>query len=128
MLYLDASAAVKLILDEPESSALRSQLAERPVRVSSALLRTELIRAIGRTDSARLMAARTVLRGVSLVAIDDDILTAAAELDPPSLRSLDAIHLATARRLGGELEAIVTYDQRMIAGARLLGVPVTSPP
>lgn len=126
MLYLDASAAVKLILDEPESSALRSQLGERPVIVSSALLRTELMRAIGRTDSARLMAARTLLRGVSLLAIDDDVLTA-AELDPASLRALDAIHLATARRLGGELEAIVTYDRRMIAGARLLGLPVTSP-
>lgn len=127
MLYLDASAAVKLILDEPESSALGSQLAERPVIVSSALLRTELMRAIGRTDSARLMAARMVLRGVSLVAIDDDVLTTAAELEPPSLRALDAIHLATARRLAGELEAIVTYDRRMIVGARLLGLPVTSP-
>lgn len=126
-IYLDASAAVKLVMEEAESAGLDTWLADRPERVSSALLRTELIRAIGRSVPERLALARRVASRVTLIAIDDGVLASAAELGPASLRSLDAIHLATALRLADELEAIVTYDRRMIEGARALGLPVASP-
>lgn len=125
--YLDASAAVKVLVNERESAAIDVWLATRPRRVSSALLRTELIRATGRRLPERLARARQIVRDITLIAIDDDLLSRAGELEPPSLRSLDAIHLVTALRLADELEAIVTYDRRMIEGARALGLPVASP-
>jgi predicted nucleic acid-binding protein len=127
VVYLDASAAVKLVLNGSESTGLDAWLADRPERVSSALLRTELIRAIGRRVPERLALARRVAARITLIAVDDGLLASAADLEPASLRSLDAIHLATALRLADELEAIVTYDRRMIDGARALGLPVASP-
>lgn len=125
--YLDSSAAVKLIVHEPESAAVRSWLRSHPRRVSSALIRTEILRAVRRVELGRLDQAAKALRGMTLQAIDDDVLMSAAYLGPVALRSLDAIHLATALRMADELEAIVTYDRRMIEGARALGLPVASP-
>lgn len=125
--YLDASAAVKVLVNERESAAIDAWLATRPRRVSSALLRTELIRAAGRRLPERLARARQIVRDITLIGIDDDLLSRAGELEPPNLRSLDAIHLVTALRLADDLEAIVTYDRRMIEGARALGLPVASP-
>jgi len=125
--YLDASAAAKLLVDEPESAALAEWLQERSERASSALLRTELIRAIGRRTPERLRRARRIIGRLTLIDIDDDLLNRAADLEPFTIRSLDAIHLASALRLADELEAIVTYDRRMIEGASRLGLPVASP-
>ncbi|MDQ3688754.1 MAG: type II toxin-antitoxin system VapC family toxin [Chloroflexota bacterium] len=125
--YLDASAGVKLVLDEPESAALVSWLSRWPARSSSSLFRTEVVRATRRALPKRLSRARGLVTRVSLIAIDDQILDEAARIDPLSLRSLDAIHLATALRLADELEALVTYDRRMIEGAHALGLPVASP-
>ena len=71
--------------------------------------------------------ARRLVTRVTLIAIDDEILEVAARMEPGSLRSLDAIHLATALRVADELEAIVTYDRRMVEGAQALGLPVASP-
>ena len=125
--YLDASAAVKLIVREAESDALESWLRPHDVLTSSALLRTELLRAIRRGAPRRIAEARAALAAFTLRAVDDEILDAAGDIGPSSTHSLDAIHLATALRLATALDAIVTYDRRMIEGAVLLGLPVASP-
>lgn len=127
LLYLDSSAAVKLVIRETESDALVDWVATGAALVSSALLRTELLRAVRREDPARLERARATLMRFDLHAISENVLEAASSLDPVTLRSLDAIHLATAHRFATELAAIVTYDRRMIAGARAVGLPVASP-
>ena len=126
-MYLDSSAGLKLLVKEPESPALRAWLNDRGGWTSSALFRTELVRAARRSHSARVLAAREMIARVAIVDVDTAILNEAADLDPRTLRSLDAIHLATALRVADELEAIVTYDRRMIEGARALGLPVASP-
>jgi uncharacterized protein len=127
VVYLDASAALKLVVREAESGRLRRWLVDRPERASSALLRTELLRTVRREEPGKLDRAAAVLSRMSLHQVTDDILSAAARMDPLAPRSLDAIHLATALRLADELEAIVTYDQRMIEAAGALGLPVASP-
>jgi uncharacterized protein len=127
-LYLDSSAFVKLAVEEPETAALRKHLAERDARrVSSALLRTESLRAVRHLGTDALATVREGLRRVDLVAIDDRILDAAGTLEPRVLRTLDAIHLATAMALGDDLELIVTYDERMAEAARLLGLSTATP-
>ena len=126
--YLDSSAFVKLAVEEPETRALRAFLAERDGRrVSSALLRTESLRAVRQLGGDFLSTVREGLRRVDLVAIDDRILDAAGTLEPRVLRTLDAIHLATALAVGDDLETVVTYDERMAEGARLLGLPTAAP-
>ena len=70
---------------------------------------------------------RAVLQRIALVRVNDRILNAAGTLRPPELRSLDAIHLATAQELGGDLSTFVTYDDRMVAAAKLLGCRIAQP-
>ena len=126
--YLDTSAVVKLLVREPESLVLRRALRQWPRRASSALLRVELLRVTKRTGQTRLTAqAHRQLRAIHLVRLDDRVLNRAAGLDPPTLRSLDALHLATALELGGDLGVIITYDERMVQGAAALGLTTTSP-
>lgn len=127
MVYLDSSALVKLIIAEPESSALRRYLRREPQRASCALARVEVLRAVLRQGPAALTRAGRLLQRLSLVRIDDALLEAAASLDPDILRSLDAIHLAAAQVFGAELTAVVTYDGRMTAAASLLELPVEAP-
>ena len=127
-LYLDTSAFVKLAVEESETAALRQFLAERASRrVSSALLRTEALRAVRHLGPDALASVREAIRRVDLVAIDDRILDAAGTLEPRVLRTLDAIHLATAMAMGDDLDAIVTYDDRMVEAAGLLGLLVAAP-
>jgi predicted nucleic acid-binding protein len=127
-LYLDTSAFVKLAVEESETAALRHFLADRALRrVSSALLRTEALRAVRHLGPDALASVREALRRVDLVAIDDRILDAAGTLEPRVLRTLDAIHLATAMAMGDDLDAIVTYDDRMVEAAGLLGLVVAAP-
>ena len=126
--YLDSSAFVKLAVEEPETEALRGYLAgSAGRRVSSAQLRTESLRAVRHLGTEALATVREGLRRVDLVAIDDRILDAAGTLEPRVLRTLDAIHLATALAVGDDLESIVTYDERMAEGAQLLGLPTAAP-
>jgi uncharacterized protein len=126
--YLDTSAVVKLLVRERETTALRRELRRWPRRASSSLLRVELLRAVKRAGLPRLGApARTQLDRISLIRVDDPLLDSAADLDPASLRSLDAIHLASALALGSDLGVVVTYDDRMIQGATALGLPTASP-
>jgi predicted nucleic acid-binding protein len=127
-LYLDSSAFVKLVVDETESTAVRTFLADRAARrVSSALLRTESLRSIRHLGPDALATVREGLRRVDLIGIDDRILDAAGILEPQVLRTLDAIHLATAMAVGDDLEVIVTYDERMVEAARLMGLPTATP-
>ena len=128
-LYLDSSAFVKLLVEEPESGALRVFLAgsSEERRVSSTLLRAEALRAVRHLGSGALAAVREGLRRIDLIGIDDRILDAAGILEPRILRTLDAIHLATALTLGNDLAAVVTYDDRMAEAARLLGLSTVRP-
>ena len=127
-LYLDSSAFVKVLIAEPGSGALRAFLSKRPERrVSSAVLRPEALRAVRHLGSDALATVRDGLRNVDLVAIDDRILDAAGVLEPRILRTLDAIHVATALSIGDDLAEIVPYDDRMAEAARLLGLQTTSP-
>ncbi|TMB86897.1 MAG: type II toxin-antitoxin system VapC family toxin [Chloroflexi bacterium] len=126
--YLDTSAAVKLLMTEPESPALRRWLRRRPERASAALLRVELVRVVRRAGLQRLMPeVRKLLTGVHLIRLDDALLDRAADLDPIDLRSLDSIHLAAATSLGDDLVAVVSYDDRLLAAATSLGLPTATP-
>jgi predicted nucleic acid-binding protein len=127
VVYLDSSAIIKLIIAEAESTALRRYLRRRPERVSCALTRVEVIRAVRLHGSAAVRRARQALRRIDLLYLDDELLEDAATLETGVLRSLDAIHLAAARSLGDELEAVVTYDDRMRLAAERLGIPVDAP-
>jgi len=129
LLYLDSSALVKLVAREAETSALLSLLEARPEVASSALAQVEVLRAVRRAGGRKrdLDRAREVLSRVVLIAVDDSILEAAATLDPAALRSLDAIHLATALELRPESQAIVSYDDRLNAAAEAIGIPVLAP-
>jgi predicted nucleic acid-binding protein len=128
MLYLDSSALLKLVISEKESRALlRFLKRERSERVSCTLARTEVLRATRPHGAAALERARGLLQTLQLVQLGDALLDAAAMLDPMTMRSLDAIHLAAASLIAPELTALVTYDKRMAEGAALLGFPVLSP-
>lgn len=125
--YLDSSALVKLVLHEPESTALATFLRRRRVRVSSALARTELVRAIRPIGADQLRRVRDVLAGIGLLRVSDRVLDAAGQMPPAELRSLDAIHLATAGQLEDELGSFVTYDDRLAAAAAARGMRVARP-
>ncbi len=126
--YLDTSAAVKLLMTERESPALRRWLRRRPERASAALLRVELVRVVRRAGFPSLIPeVRKLLAGVHLIRLDDALLDRAADLDPPELRSLDSINLATAASLGDDLAAVVSYDERLLAAAKSLGLPTATP-
>jgi len=127
-LYLDSSAFVKLVVEESESAVLRTFVANGGARrVSSALLRTESLRAVRHLGPEALATVREGLRRVDLIGIDDRILDTAGSLEPQVLRTLDAIHLATALAVGDDLDAIVTYDERMVEAARLIGLATVTP-
>lgn len=125
--YLDSSAIVKLVVREAESAALGLYLRRRRPLVSSALARTEVSRALRALGPAALDRGRAVLSRLDLVRVNERILASAGVLEPPELRSLDAIHLATARELGADLDQLVTYDDRMARAARGLGLRVVAP-
>ena len=125
--YLDSSALVKLVVAEPESAALRRHLRRRRTLVSSALARTEVLRALLPAGSEAVAAGKQVLGLCELVRVNDATLNQAAALLPHDLRTLDAIHVATALRLQDDLTALVTYDDRMADAARGLGIRVVAP-
>jgi predicted nucleic acid-binding protein len=125
--YLDSSAIVKLVVEEPESTALRRYLRRRRPLVTSVLARTEVARALLPLGPAAVQRGRDVLSRLELVRISDRVLGAAGSLLPPELRSLDAIHLATAQQLGVDLAGVVTYDERMGTAAEALGWTVAAP-
>lgn len=125
--YFDTSAAVKLVVKEAETSALRRWIRVHEQLVSSDLTRTELLRATRRHAADRVTEARAVLDSLALLSITSDVCERAALLDPPDQRALDALHLASALLLGDDLEGVVTYDARMAAAAHALGLAVVAP-
>lgn len=126
--YLDTSALTKLVVAGPETPALHAWVtAPGRVLVSSDLARTELLRAVRRVDAALAVPARSVLDAVVLLRATPAVFESAARLDPPTLRTLDAVHLAAALTLGDDLEAVVTYDDRLAEACRAYGVAVLAP-
>jgi predicted nucleic acid-binding protein len=125
--YLDASAAVKLVVTESESASLRRFLVDQVTRVSSRVLAVELVRAVQRRSPTSVDQARSLLGVMEYVELDSSVAERAAGLEPAALRSLDAIHLASALALADELDAFVTYDARQADAARALGLTVVAP-
>jgi uncharacterized protein len=124
--YVDASAFVKLFLLEPESEAL-SVATDSWQLASSALLEVEAVLAVRRREPDAETTVRAMLQGLDLIDIDADIRRAAADVANPHLRSLDAIHVATALSLGDHIGAFFAYDQRLIAAAQAHGLTVSVP-
>ena len=124
--YVDASAFVKLFLLEPESEAL-SVATHSWQLASSALLEVEAVLAVRRRKPDAETTVRAMLQGLELIDIDADIRRAAAGVANPHLRSLDAIHVATALSLGDHCGAFFAYDQRLIAAAQAHGLTVSVP-
>lgn len=128
MIYLDSSAIVKLARREPETDALRGWLAAHPAPLAaSALARAECARALRRGEPAAVPVLHAVLALIHQKPVSDEILDAAAALPGESLRTLDAIHLATAEALSSVLTWFVAYDKRLVEAARSRGLPVVSP-
>jgi uncharacterized protein len=129
LIYLDSSALIKLAITEPESAALRRWLAGQPnlVRVSSSVARVEVPRAVWRAEPTALPESYQIIQRTGEVGLSDEVLSKAAGVRPPTLRSLDAIHLASALAIRPELTAFVAYDKRLLAAAREAGLPTASP-
>ena len=126
--YVDSSAVLKLAVREPETSALESHLASRDGLVSSRLAVLECGRAARRARHARLLQTLDqVLDAIYLLDITPAILEEAAAADPPLLRSLDAIHLATALSIEDADLEVITYDKRFADAARANGMTVIQP-
>jgi uncharacterized protein len=127
--YADTSAVIRLLVEESHSKAFAAFYdAHADAQwVSSAVLRIELTRAVTRALPALLPDARDLLLAFSFVAIDDDIVEGAMSEPDRGLRSLDAIHLATARVLGEDLDAIVSYDDRLLKATTDAGLATVSP-
>lgn len=126
--YVDSSALLKLAVREPETSALEAHLATRGGLVTSRLAVLECRRAARRASHARLLqTVDQVLDAVYLVEITQAILESAALANPTLLRSLDAIHLATALSIGDAQLEVITYDARLAAAARENGLTVVQP-
>ena len=127
--YADTSAVIKLLVEETHSKAFAAFYDGHAEAewVSSALLRIELARAVARAMPVLLPEARDLLTAFSYIAIDDEIVDGAMSEPDRGLRSLDAIHLATARLLAPELDVLVTYDDRLIRAATDAGLAAVAP-
>lgn len=127
VVYVDSSALVKLIVRESESDALRRYLSSAGPLTSSILVTVEVSRAVARVAPDAGATVTSVFEGLNVLAFDARIAARAAALDPAGLRTLDAIHLATALELRDELTAFVSYDDRLSTAAREMGLPVVAP-
>ena len=127
--YIDTSAALKLLAEESHSRAFAAFYDDSAGAswVSSALLRIQVIRAVSRVMPAALPDARALLLAFDYVSIDDEVVDAAMNEPDRMLRSLDAIHLATARVLGPDLDGLATYDDRLATAAKDAGISVIDP-
>jgi uncharacterized protein len=129
-LYFDSSALVKLVQIEAESAALHAYLEAHPTehRVTSALSRTEVVRAVWAGGPLAQRQALAVLEQIAQVALTRAVLDQAAALLPGTrLRTLDAIHLASALALGDELRSVITYDARLDKAAVDVGLVAFAP-
>lgn len=127
LLYIDTSAFVKLAVPEPETAALERELPSYGEPFASDLLAIEARRVGGRLGSDAAVSLERLLADVSLVSISPRIRDLAATLPPTALRSLDAIHLATAVAGGIGQTTLLTYDTHLADAARLAGLRVEAP-
>jgi len=114
-------------VEEPESVALRDRLMQDADQVASAIVEVEVVRAIRRAAPELVALAQDVVSQIAVVEPTEAIRERAALLEPATLRSLDALHLATALEIGDELDGLVTYDGRMSAVAETFGLAVLAP-
>ena len=126
MWFLDASAFVKLLIVEPESAGLRQWIGDRDL-VSSDLLRTEARRAVAGEPPEVRRYCEELLAAIPKIRLVPAVLDRAGRLPGARLRSLDAIYLACALRLGEDLAGLVSYDARQLRAADRLGIPTVSP-
>ena len=126
--YLDTSALVTLVAAERETPALRRWLrGPGRVAITSDLARTELIRAVRRVEPEATADARRALDALTVITLTTSTFERAATLTPAMLRSLDALHLASALALGDDPDGLVTYDERLAATATEHGIAVLAP-
>jgi uncharacterized protein len=125
--YLDTSVLGRILLDEPDTPAIRRELGHFERHVSSGLLSVELHRLGLRVNM--LAVVSELLSGNVLIPVDAEILAAAETITPSTVATLDAIHLATAVSLSkaGKLDALMTYDKQLATGARGHGLEVLAP-
>lgn len=127
MIYLDTSALLKLITPEEHSDALAEFVDGRTDFVSSRLLAVEARRGALRRAPQTLPRVDVFLTGVEMIAVSTTVVEHASRLPDPTLRSLDAIHLATALLVRGEIETVLAYDRRLLAAAAAHGLPTVAP-
>ena len=125
--YLDASAIVKLIVDEPESAALVASLHPDARHVTSRIATVEVMRAAARHGGVDVGRVLAVLDALDMIELNEDVATRAGSIAPTDLRALDAIHLASAIGIRRELTSFIAYDERLAAAARVHVLPVESP-
>ena len=125
--YLDASALVKLVAPEEETDALAAFLALHRSPATSVIGLVEVRRAAARRPGVTRERVEDVLRRVTAIGLDLTTAAAAGSVGPVAIRTLDAVHLASAAALGDDLEAFVTYDRRLADAARVLGMLDVAP-
>lgn len=125
--YVESSAIAKLVLSQAEEGDLRDHLAGTPGLVTSLLSFAEVHRAVHRARPGDWHRIAEAFEHFVMIEVARDVIDAAARLQPPTLRTLDAIHVASAMQLGAELRSFVTYDRRLAEAARGAGLPVVSP-
>lgn len=128
LLYLDASALVKLVVVEPESAALTAFLGNWRDRITSRISAVEVARAV-RREARRELRDRVaeLLESVAFVELNPELARIAGTLDPPTLRSVDAVHVASALSVGTDAGPFVTYDARLKEAAVSAGLEVRAP-
>ena len=126
MIYLDTSAFLKFVWEENQSAALLDAIADQPT-ISSALLAVEARRSTLRVGAVLLPRTDLLLGEVTQVDLSPAVLESAGRMPDPHLRTLDAIHLATALLVREELDVLLSYDDRLLAAADAHGIPAAAP-
>ena len=126
LVYADSSALMMLVIRERESAVLKRWLTGKRV-VSSRIAEVEVSRGARRSGREPRPRVEELLGEIDLIELDDRVVSRAVRLDPPELRSLDAIHLATALSIADDLDGFVTYDRQLGRAASAAGLPVATP-
>jgi predicted nucleic acid-binding protein len=129
VIYLDSSALLKLLFEESDSASLArwiSEHAETPM-ITSEIAKIEVVRASRRLDASVVPAARALVAQLDLIPLNGGLIDEASEVGDRALRTLDAIHLASALSVHAELTAFVAYDHRLAAAAQAVGIESIQP-
>lgn len=126
--YVDTSAFVKLFSNEPESEALSAAIrADWAGVLASEIFAVEVVRTARRIGGSAVAQAVELLRTVVLLPLTAEIRREAGRVGPPELRSLDAIHVATALSASDRIGAVLTYDKRLASACAAAGLRVVAP-